>query len=214
MQKISDYELMRRVVNENDEWAKIHLWHRYQPVVHKRASYMMTIVGSRWEKDDLIQEFFLSFLKAIDYIDLSKIPDESFHFGTIYFFFLRKTENKIKKIHFRLNGIEEDSYEKLFHPELENTKDHNDIFVDPRAKETVSHSVHFDFDESSVLFNSVELPAFRSKLSSDQNSVLDDLLERKKIADISRTRKQKYMHVYKIVIDIRKKAKHHFVGVN
>lgn len=211
MEKISDYELMKKIVEEDDGWSKIQLWHRYQPVVHKRSNYMMTIVGSRWEKDDLIQEFFLSFLRALDYIDLSKIPDTTFHFGTIYYFFLRKTENKIKIKHFQLNKVEEDSYEKLFHPEL-SQDNASDSGYEYRAKETIQHNPIFEFDESSILFNSMELPAFRKSLTLDQDDILSDILEKKKIVDISKSRKQKYSQVYKIVVQIREKAKQHFEG--
>jgi len=213
MKKISDYELMKRIVEDEDEWSKIHLWHRYQPVVHKRANYMMTVVSSRWEKDDLIQEFFIAFLKAVEYINLEKIPDESFHFGTIYFFFLRKVENRIKIHHFKTLSVESESYEKLFHPES-NSQDNSKSIHDKKATETIKHSHIFDFDESSVLFNSIELPSFRKILTPDQNNVLSDLLARKKIVDISNSRNEKYGQVYKMVKEIREKAKTHFEAVN
>lgn len=214
MDKISDYELMKRVVEENDEWSKIHLWHRYQPVVHKRSNYLIKVVGSRWEIEDLIQEFFIAFVNALDYIDLEKIPDETFHFGTIYFFFLRKTENRIKNKHFKISRIEEDSYERLFHPE-KSILNNNDAVFEKKAKNAVMNNTSiFDFDESSVLFQSVELPSFRKTLTPDQNVILTDVLQRKKIVDISKSRKQKYSQVYKIITEIREKAKNHFVGVN
>ena len=213
MKKISDYGLMKKIVEENDEWSKIHLWHRYQPVVNKRATYLMSIVSSHWEKDDLIQEFFLSFLKAVDYIDLEKIPDETFHFGTLYFFFLRKTENRIKNKYFK-RLKDEVSYEDIFHPEKDGYSC-NDSIIDIRAKETIHNNpVKFDFDDSSILFKSVELPDFRKKLTETQNSILTGILERRKIVDISKSLSQKYSKTYIDVVRIREEAKNHFVGVN
>lgn len=213
MEKISDYELMRKVSLEEDEWSKIQLWHRYQPVVHKRANYLMTIVSSRWEKDDLIQEFFLAFLKTIDYIDMEKIPDESFHFGTLFFFFLRKVENRIKIQYFRSINVESESYDNLFEGNSNSQEDSNNTYG-TKASNTIKTSEIFQFDESSVLFNAVELPSFRKILTRDQNNILTDLLEKKKIVDISDSRNQKYSHVYKIIKEIRMKAHSHFVGVN
>lgn len=200
--KISDVELLTKIKQE-DKWALIQLWQRYQPVVHKRSNYMMKVVYLSYEKEDLLQEFFLSFLDAVEYVDMDKIPSSSFHFSTIFFYFLRNKEAKIKKKYFRnIKNIEFGDYEELIEPDKE--------------KRTLEFGggTHFTFNEEAILLSRIDLPLFRKILSEKQNEILSHLLQDRKIKDISRVTGEKYMRVYHNVVAIREKAKSFFEGAN
>lgn len=205
--KISDFQLMKSIKENNDEWSLSMLWKRYQPMVHKRTNYLYSIVRSRFDYEDIYQEFFLSFIKAIEYLDISKIPDSSFHFSTIYFFFLRKKEYKIKKEYFRLQEkeIEIASYSSIF----------EGVSDQPTDDSSYKHLIpNFLVEEGrDVIYgNSAQdkLKNLYENLNSRQQMILDLLLSSSSISDISKALNEKYHVIYKEVKKIREKTKSFF----
>ena len=193
---MTDYDLLLDIKTSPegaDTWPRLQLWNRYQPAVHKRSRYMLGIVGSNLEYNDIVQEFFFSFHDAIDYYDPEKAPSEDFKFGTILFYFLRKKENKIKRNYFSLcEQIDQDA--SLERGESSSTVSEDDVS-----------------NLSSFIFLRIDYPEFRNMLSKKEIKILDYLVhEQLSTTEIARKEGTHYEGIRRITTQLRTKAKKYF----
>lgn len=209
---MTDYDLLLDIKTTPDDaddmWPRLQLWNRYQPVIYKRTRYLMSILRSKYEQNDIVQELFIAFHDAVDYVDMEKIPSEDFKFGTVLFFFLRKQEKKIKDHYFRkLSKDKRESYETLFSSNVDSEELNDSTSYIPENKMGMS--------ENTLLFFRVELPRFQKKLDYLEKKVFQHLLSEKvSIREISRREKLSYAKTRNIALQIRAKAKNHFKDFN
>lgn len=199
--KTSDYELLSQIKRKDlkeNIWEKITLWDRYQPVVHKRARYTHGIVAFSFEYEDIVQDFYLAFEKALNYINMEKIPTRNFHFGTIYFYFLRKAEKKLKKAHFL-------SYKNQIIHSFANLFESNNETEEFYCKHLPSFVLNFD-ELASYLEETISTKIFKI-LTKNEKIIVDELLQSKSITAISKSRQEEYFKTYKQVCKIKLKLK-------
>ena len=117
--KISDTELIYRIKESWDPWSLVTLYNRYSPMISKHAFKLYRQVYEFFELEDIKQDYYFAFLKAIQYADPNKIKDMgSFSFSTIFWYHIKHVDRKTRKYFFQRK---EELYESNSLEELDQT---------------------------------------------------------------------------------------------
>lgn len=207
MSKLTDLEIIRKI-KEGDTWYQSQLWKRYQGQVYINSKRIKSRVGNRMEMEDISQELFFAFNDAVNYFDLKKVKIETFHFSTIFFFFIKKTEEKILKKVIRMNNLEFSSfsYDEIF------TEDESSLSVlqgGPSKFRNIIPESYYDKDmiHRKMESKSKAFSIFFNSLSSEEKEILEEILQSKKMSVIAKEKNVSYYQVRKIFLKIKESAK-------
>jgi hypothetical protein len=204
MKKISDLDLIKKIKKDNCEFSKVQLWTRYQPLVHKKSLGTFRYFKNYLSLNDIHQDMYLAFEKALKYFDIKKAVSPDFKFGTIFHYFILKVRRKYKKEYFK-HQESFVSYEEIFEEKSSDSEN------DSGFRNLIPNDYIEKFDALNEMINSDEATLnFFKTLDDFQLSIVDELLQSKNMKEISLEKKLPYNKIYKEVKLIKEKANNYF----
>jgi DNA-directed RNA polymerase specialized sigma subunit len=198
---MSDLEILKKIKNGESQF-KLVLWERYENYVNKSFFRYRKMIMCASSFDDFIQDSYIAFEKALDYLDIQKMEDSGCNsFGTIFFFFIKKVIAGYKRglDHFGVPLLISD----IFYNNSITSDDKEGTPSNLSAIKFTNQTQSLFSDELKSSQKEKVLENYLEKVSGDKKRTLELLLSGEKISNISRFLDKKYSYIYALFKEIK-----------